>query len=74
VPVLQVWTTRGARIGTPVTPYILLGDDRVAVVARSIFPVERMPADPTGTWSCATYTVGGQLVGLRQFQVVKTDR
>ena len=26
--------------------------------------------DPTGKWSCETYTVGGQLVGLRKFEVL----
>ena len=29
-----------------------------------------LPKDPTGKWACKTYTVGGQLVGLRKFEVV----
>ena len=35
-----------------------------------LLPSERIPRDPTGTWSCETFTVGGQIVGLRKFEVL----
>jgi hypothetical protein len=68
--VVHVWTHRGIRLGEPIVPDVLLCDDPDAVVARSQFPPERLPADPTGKWACATYTVGGQLVGIRKFEVL----
>ena len=37
----------------------------------STFPRDNVPKDPIGVWSCETYTKGGQLVGLRKFEVVK---
>lgn len=72
-PVVHVWTHRGHRLGTPVLPDVLQCDDRESVVVRSAFPQERMPADPSGTWACETYTVGGQLVGLRKFKVLRDE-
>jgi len=72
-PVVHVWSHRGARIGVPMKPEILQCDDPGAVVVRSLFPPELMPADPSGRWSCATFTVGGQLVGVRKFEVVKKN-
>jgi hypothetical protein len=68
-PVVHVWTHRGHRIGAPMQPDTLQCDDREAVVARTRFPAELLPDDPTGPWACATYTVGGQLVGIRKFVV-----
>lgn len=32
-----------------------------------------MPADPTGRWACTTMTVGGQLVGVRKFEIVTAE-
>jgi hypothetical protein len=46
------------------------GDD---VVFVSEFPVGAMPQDPTGDWSCTTFTIGGQLVGVRKFEVLTKD-
>jgi hypothetical protein len=45
-------------------------DEGDAVVVRSYFPPDRIPADPTGKWACETLTVGGQLVGIRKFEVL----
>ena len=42
-------------------------------VFRSMFPMGEMPPDPTGRWACTTMTVGGQLVGVRKFQIVTPD-
>jgi hypothetical protein len=68
-PVVHVWTHRGVRIGRPMQPDTLQCDDHESVVALTRFPAELLPADPTGKWACATYTVGGQLVGIRKFVV-----
>src|SRR5205814_8138196 len=67
-PVVHVWKHRGLRV--TVKPDTLQCDDGDAVVVRSYFPKEQLPSDPTGHWSCATYTFGGQLVGIRKFDVV----
>jgi hypothetical protein len=72
-PVVHVWTHRGRRLGPPVEPDLLQCDDRESAVVRSAFPTERMPADPSGGWACLTYTVGGQLVGLRRFKVTAVE-
>jgi hypothetical protein len=47
--------------------------DGDGVVFRSYFPKEMLPKDPTGMWSCETYTVGGQLVGLKKFEVLTAE-
>jgi hypothetical protein len=43
-------------------------------VFRSPFPEALMPEDPTGSWMCTTYTVGGQLVGIRRFKVTPAKK
>ena len=70
--VVHVWTHRG-RVLTEVTPAKLTGCDGEGTVYRSEFPDALMPKDPTGTWSCTTYTLGKQLVGVRKFKVVAKD-
>jgi hypothetical protein len=72
-PVVHVWTFRGKRVAPPIRPSELSCDDGDATVVRSYFPAGQLPADPTGGWACATYTIGGQLVGVRKFQVLPTD-
>jgi hypothetical protein len=69
-PVVHIWTHHGHRLGTPIRPDVLVCDDGDAVVVRSYLPKDRIPVDPTGKWSCETYTVGGQLVGIRKFEVL----
>ncbi len=69
--VAHAWSYRGHELAR-VTP------DRVScdgdgVVFRSLFPPKLLPADPTGSWSCTTYTLGGQLVGVRKFEVLTAD-
>ena len=66
--VVHVWSHRGTVV-TQLTP------DRVrcdgdGVVFRSFFPQQLLPKDPTGVWACTTYTIGGQLVGVRKFEVL----
>jgi hypothetical protein len=70
-PIVHVWTFRGQELAR-VTPEELSCDtDGDTEVWRSFFPKEKLPADPTGTWFCETVTIGGQLVGLRKFDVIK---
>ncbi|HEU0036983.1 MAG TPA: DUF5924 family protein [Kofleriaceae bacterium] len=67
----HVWSHKGHIIAR-VTPEQLKCDGE-AVVFRSMFPVGDMPADPTGRWACTTMTVGGQLVGVRKFEVLTKE-
>jgi len=69
--VVHVWTHRGKTLDVR-TPERLRCDGD-GVVFRSEFDMTRMPPDPTGKWSCATYTVGMQLVGIRKFEVIAQD-
>jgi hypothetical protein len=66
------WTLKGRELAR-VTPEQLACDEGDGVVFRSVFPVKDMPRDPTGMWACTTWTVGGQLVGVRKFEVVTKE-
>jgi hypothetical protein len=68
--IVHVWKFRGHEIAR-VTPDRLACDGDGAVF-RSLFPKDKLPSDPTGTWACETHTLGGQLVGLRKFAVLTT--
>jgi Family of unknown function (DUF5924) len=72
-PVVHVWRHRGKYVIPPIKPSELSCDDGDASVFRSYFPQDMLPRDPTGWWSCSTYTAGGQLVGLRKFEVLTAD-
>jgi hypothetical protein len=39
-------------------------------VYRSVLPAMELPRDPKGRWACVTQTRGGQLVGVRTFEVI----
>lgn len=67
--VVHVWTHKGREL-VSLTPEKLGACDGDGVVYRSEFPEGLMPADPTGTWTCTTYTLHKQLVGVRKFKVV----
>jgi hypothetical protein len=69
--VVHVWTHRGVEIARK-TPERLACDGD-GVVFRSFLPADELPADPVGPWTCTTMTVGGQLVGLRQFEILTAD-
>ncbi len=64
--VVHVWRHKSLRV--EVTPERLSCDED-GVIFRSYFPADKLPLDPLGGWSCATYTVGGQLVGISRFTV-----
>ncbi len=69
--VVHAWSHRGKEL-VRVTP-TQLACDGDGVVFRSEFPVASMPVDPTGIWRCTTYTLGGQLVGVRRVDVLTPD-
>jgi hypothetical protein len=70
--VVHVWTHNGREL-VSVTPEKLVGCDGDGVVFTSEMPEGLMPRDPTGKWSCVTYTLHRQLVGVRKFKVVAKD-
>jgi hypothetical protein len=70
-PIVQVWTVHGRRVLEVEPTRLACDSDGDTEVWVSTFPKDKLPKDPTGTWSCETYTKGGQLVGLRKFEVVK---
>lgn len=65
--IVHVWRHRGQTL-LVMDPQMI--DDCHAIVARSTFPPERMPADPVGGWECRIETSDRQLVGLRRFEVI----
>ena len=72
-PVVHVWTLRGRELVPPIAPDRQDCDGGDAIVFLSYFPVDQLPADPTGSWACETHTLRGQLVGRRKFEVVRAD-
>jgi hypothetical protein len=66
--VVHAWSFRGHEIAR-ITPTRLRCDGE-GVVFRSELPSSLVPKDPTGMWACTTYTLGGQLVGVRKFEVL----
>ena len=70
--VIHIWSRRGHEIAR-VTPEHMRCNDGDGEVFRSVFPLGEMPTDPIGKWACTTMTVGGQLVGVRKFTVVRLD-
>ncbi|HET9621906.1 MAG TPA: DUF5924 family protein [Kofleriaceae bacterium] len=66
--VVQVWS-RGEDELARLTPEHLRCEDGDGEVYRSFFPRAALPADPRGQWTCTTWTVGGQLVGIRKFEI-----
>src|SRR5688500_16542176 len=70
--VVHVWRHKGHELAR-VKPEKLACDGDDGAVFRSFFPDGAMPRDPTGAWSCTTYTVGGQLVGVRKWEVKRLE-
>lgn len=65
--IVHVWSFGGVELAR-VTPERV---DCDGIVFRSSFPVDKLPSDPVGKWSCQTVTMSGQLVGMRRFQIVR---
>lgn len=70
-PVVHVWLHAGHELSRQVPTQVQCDGD--GVVFRSEFDQAKLPANPVGTWACETWTKGGQLVGLRKFEVVTKD-
>ncbi|HEY1815609.1 MAG TPA: DUF5924 family protein [Kofleriaceae bacterium] len=66
-PIEHVWLRGGVELAR-VTPERVTCDGD-ALVYRSVFPRDKLPAKPEGKWTCETFTLGGQLVGARSFVV-----
>jgi hypothetical protein len=70
--VIHIWSQRDHELAR-VKPEHMQCNDGDGEVFRSFFPVTAMPRDPSGRWTCTTMTLGGQLVGVRKFDVVSID-
>jgi hypothetical protein len=68
--IVHVWTLRGRPLVELEPERLACDSDNDSEVWVSVFPPDKLPKDPHGTWSCKTYTLGGQLVGVRKFDVV----
>jgi len=69
-PLVHVWTLHGNVLYEVEPTRLSCDSDGDSEVWVSPFPPDKLPKDPRGTWSCETYTRGGQLVGVRKFDVV----
>jgi hypothetical protein len=65
--VVHVWKHRGRTVARLV-PEALSCDGEAAVYRSTL---KQLPEDPLGKWQCITETVGGQLVGVRNFQIIE---
>ena len=70
-PVVHVWLHGATEVSrqTP-TRFACDGD---GIVYRSELEPAAMPKDPLGKWTCETWTIGGQLVGVRNFEIIPKD-
>lgn len=66
--IVHDWYHRGQRVAH-LSPSFGHCDGEGTVVVSEL-PPALMPADPTGHWRCVTRTAHGQLIGLRDFDVV----
>lgn len=71
--VVHVWTRRGHELARVKPEPMHCDRDGDTIIYRSFFPQDKLPKDPTGTWSCETFTVGEQLVGVRKFEVLPSE-
>lgn len=67
--VVHVWKHDGEVVARIVPEQVACDGD--GVVFRSVLPAEQLPGDAKGKWSCITETRGGQLVGIRKFEVIE---
>ncbi|MEO8844431.1 MAG: DUF5924 family protein [Kofleriaceae bacterium] len=70
-PVVHVWVHNGTEVSRQTPSQFTCDGD--GVVFRSELEPANLPKDPIGAWACETWTRGGQLVGLRKFEVVTKD-
>jgi hypothetical protein len=69
--VVHAWSLDGRELAREEPREVPCDGDDVVFVSQ--FPIGKLPADPAGKWACTTYTLGGQLVGVRKFEVLKKD-
>jgi hypothetical protein len=64
--VVHVWRHRGTFVERLKPTKMTCDGEGVVYVSR----LGKLPASPEGRWTCTTETVGGQLVGVRAFEIV----
>ena len=69
--IVHVWTHRGQEVVRKSPDQLHCDGD--GVVYRSYLDAKELPKDPVGMWTCTTMTLGGQLVGLRKFEVLTAE-
>ncbi len=69
--IVHVWRHRGHEVSrqTP-NPMQCDGD---GLVFSSELDVTKLPKDPIGKWQCESWTSGGQLVGVRNFEIITKE-
>ena len=67
--IVHVWERDGSEVARVVPERVPC--DGEGAVFRSF--LTELPADPRGHWICKTMTKGGQLVGLRKFEIIAAD-
>ena len=70
-PVVHVWLHRGHEVSRQ-TPNLAQCDGDGSVFLSELDPT-KLPKDPVGKWQCETWTRGGQLVGVRNFEIITKD-
>jgi hypothetical protein len=70
-PLVHVWLFAGRELARQTPTQVTCDGDRI--VFRSELELAKLPKDPVGKWTCETWTHGGQLVGVRNFEVVTKD-
>ena len=70
-PVVHVWLHRGHEVSRQ-TPNPAQCDGDGSVFLSELDPT-KLPKDPVGKWQCETWTRGGQLVGVRNFEIITKD-
>ncbi len=69
--IVHFWSHRGQEVVRKAPERLSCDGD--GVVFRSVLTKDELPEDPIGPWTCTTRTVGGQLVGVRKFEVLTSD-
>jgi hypothetical protein len=70
-PIVHVWLDRG-RVVSRQTPTLVQCDGDGSVFVSELEPT-KLPDHPVGKWQCETWTRGGQLVGVRAFEIITND-
>jgi hypothetical protein len=70
-PIVHVWRHRGHEVSRETPSRVQCDGD--GLVFTSELDGTKLPQDPVGKWQCESWTIGGQLVGVRNFEVITKD-